>query len=121
MRKDLSQAHLRLSSVNIEHMAWDDCVKRYDRPHSFFLSFFYLDRPYWLTEGYTVDFEWLHYEKMAELMQNCEGKFLLSINDHSDIKSLFKGFTIKTVGIKYTVGSSKSSTKKSNELLIMNY
>lgn len=42
IEESLSAAHLRLSSACIERLDWKDCIKRYDRPH----SFFYLDPPY---------------------------------------------------------------------------
>lgn len=117
IEEELSQAHIRLARVNIEHLDWEGCIKRYDRAH----TFFYLDPPYWQMTGYKVDFEWSNYEQIAEFMKTAKGKFLLSINDHPDIKKLFKDFNIKTVGIKYTVGGSKVNTSQSNELLIMNY
>lgn len=115
IEEDLSQAHLRLSQVNIENLSWENCITRYDRPH----SFFYLDPPYWQTAGYDTEFGWTHYEKMAELMTISKGKFLMSINDHTDIRSLFKDFDIQEVGIKYSVGKSKN--KKTTELIIKSY
>ena len=36
IEEDLSQAHLRLSRTYIEHLAWPDCIKKYDRPHTLF-------------------------------------------------------------------------------------
>ena len=52
IEEDLSAAHLRLSRVVVEHLDWADCMRRYDRP----TTLFYCDPPYWLTEGYGVDF-----------------------------------------------------------------
>ena len=54
IEEELSAAHLRLSRTYIEHLAWDECIRRYDRPH----TLFYLDPPYWETEGYGVPFPW---------------------------------------------------------------
>lgn len=64
-----------------------DCMKRYDRPHTFFC----LDPPYWETEGYGVDFSFEQYEQMAEVMRSCKGKVMLSINDYPDIRRVFEG------------------------------
>lgn len=47
LEEDLSQAHLRLSRTYIEHQSWQDCIAKYDRPH----TLFYCDPPYWGTEG----------------------------------------------------------------------
>lgn len=52
IEEDLSQAHLRLAQATIECLPWDECIRRYDRPH----TLFYCDPPYWGTEGYGVDF-----------------------------------------------------------------
>lgn len=62
IEEELSVAHLRLSRTYIEHLSWDDCIRRYDRPH----TLFYLDPPYWGTEGYGVDFGLEQYTLMAE-------------------------------------------------------
>ncbi len=42
LEEELSQAHLRLSQTYIEHLAWQDCVRKYDREH----TLFYCDPPY---------------------------------------------------------------------------
>ena len=34
--ESLSAAHLRLASAYIERLDWKECIRRYDRPHSFF-------------------------------------------------------------------------------------
>ncbi|WP_026600484.1 DNA adenine methylase [Methylomonas sp. 11b] len=36
IEEELSAAHLRLSRAYIEHVTWDDCIRRYDRPHTLF-------------------------------------------------------------------------------------
>jgi DNA adenine methylase len=42
LEEDLSQAHLRLARVTIEHLSWQICVAKYDRPS----TFFFCDPPY---------------------------------------------------------------------------
>ncbi|WP_373020705.1 DNA adenine methylase [Thiomicrorhabdus sp.] len=115
--EELTEAHFRLHKTNIENLSWELCVKKYDRPH----SFFYLDPPYWQTAGYGGDFDFEHYEKMAEFMRVIQGKMMISINDHPDIRKLFNEFNIKTVNLKYTVGGSKKNSDKKQELIITNY
>ncbi len=75
LEEDLSDAHLRVSGAYIEHLDWFDCLQRYDRPH----TLFYLDPPYWQTEGYGVPFEWAQYERMADALRNLQGRAILSI------------------------------------------
>ncbi|BBB60252.1 hypothetical protein UNDKW_1979 [Undibacterium sp. KW1] len=81
-------------------MDWHKLMLRYDRPH----TFFYLDPPYWETEGYGVDFGIEQYELMADTLKKLKGKAIISLNDHPDIRRIFAGFEIDTVPIKYSVG-----------------
>ena len=60
IEEQLSEAHLRLSGVTIEHLSWDVCLLKYDRPH----SFMYTDPPYWQLAGYGVDIGIEQYIKM---------------------------------------------------------
>jgi len=108
IEEDLSQAHLRLSRTNIEHLSWDKCVVKYDRD----FTLFYLDPPYWETEGYGVEFGFEHYERMAELAHTIQGKMIISINDHKDIRKVFKGLKRRSVDINYTVGGAKNAQKR---------
>jgi len=117
IEEDLSAAHLRLARVFIEELPWRECVERYDRPH----TFFYLDPPYWQTEGYGTPFPWEEYEAIAEAMRTMKGKAILSINAHSDIRKLFKGFRTQAVSIGYTVGGAKEGPKKARELIIRSW
>jgi DNA adenine methylase len=42
IEEELSAAHLRLARVQVEHLPWDKCLSKYDRPH----TLFYMDPPY---------------------------------------------------------------------------
>lgn len=118
IEENLSAAHLRLASgTTIEHLPWEDCVRRYDREH----TFFYMDPPYWETEGYGVDFGWEQYTAISTVMRSCKGKVMLSINDHPDIRACFSGLTFHHVDIKYSVGNNQKAPKDSGELIITNY
>ena len=77
VEEELSEAHLRLSGVTVEHLDWSACVERYDRPH----TLFYLDPPYWGTEGYGVPFGLEEYGRMADLMRGMQGQAIVSVND----------------------------------------
>lgn len=99
IEENLSAAHLRLAQAYIENLDWAVCIDRYDRPH----TFFYMDPPYWETEGYGVAFGLDQYEKMADKLRNLKGKAIVSLNDHPDIRRVFAGFHIDTVPIQYNV------------------
>ena len=118
IEEELSAAHLRLVGVYVECLDWRDILKRYDRPH----TWFYLDPPYWGSEGYYGPglFEREHFTELRDRVAGMQGKWLLSINDVPEIRALFKGFTIKAVDTKYSMGSTDRA-KAQKELLIMNY
>lgn len=116
IEEDLSAAHLRLSRTQIEHLDWWRCIERYDRPG----TLFYLDPPYWGTEGYGVDFGLEQYARMAELARSISGKMIISVNDIPEMRSAFDGLAIDTVDITYTVGGSGRSPKR-QELVIRNF
>ncbi|STZ75319.1 DNA adenine methylase [Bergeriella denitrificans] len=112
----LKAAQHRLGGVIIENEPWDKCFKRYDREH----TFFYLDPPYWQTAGYDRAFNWAQYELLAKLMKESKGKAMLSINDHPDIRDLFKDFRTERLELAYSVSRDKTQ-KTSGELVICNW
>jgi len=113
IEETLSVAHLRLAGVTIEHLSWRDCIARYDRPH----TLFFLDPPYWQTEGYGTDFPLTEYERLAEVMRSLQGRVVLTINDHPQMREVFAGFATQTADINYQVGGMHRA-KPSRELII---
>lgn len=114
IEEDLSQAHLRLQAAHIENLAWQKVVDKYDRPH----SLFYMDPPYWDTEGYGVEFGLEQYDEMAELAKTIQGSMVISVNDHPEMRRAFADLHMETLGITYTVGGGDGS--EAQELLIWN-
>lgn len=116
IEEELSHAHLRLSRVTIEHLPWDECVRRYDRPH----TLFYCDPPYWGTEGYGVDFGLEQYDHLAALARSIQGRMIISVNDIPEMRKAFKGLSMTTLDIQYSVGGGGRSKSASRELVISN-
>lgn len=116
IEEDLSQAHLRLSRTYIEHLSWQDCIRKYDREH----TLFYCDPPYWGTEGYGVDFGLEQYDQMAELARSIKGRMIVSVNDIPEMRQAFSGLEMETVQINYTVGGQSGRGERS-ELIIWNW
>lgn len=118
IEEDLSAAHLRLAEVFIEHLPWRDCISRYDRPH----TLHYCDPPYWETEGYGVPFELDQYEALAEVMRTCQGKLMLSINDHPKMREVFAGFRTEQIPITYSMGTgTHGKGAKRQELVVLSW
>lgn len=101
----------------MEHLPWAECVERYDRPG----TLFYMDPPYWKTEGYGVDFDWREYERLAQLLRTMKGKAVVSINDHPQIRELFDGLQIVPLQLRYLIGTGDSRGKQAGELIIKNW
>lgn len=116
IEEDLSQAHLRLARAYIEHLDWLKCIEKYDRP----ATLFFLDPPYWQTEGYGVDFPFERYQELAEVMRSIKGKAVLTINDHPEMRGVFAEFRVSTVKINYTVGGGGKGQDR-QEMVVMNW
>jgi DNA adenine methylase len=108
LEEDLSAAHLRLHGVVIESLPWDECIRRYDTP----ASLFFLDPPYWQTEGYGVPFPLEQYEAMANLLAGLKGRAILTINDHPDMRRIFDCFASRTVPIRYKIGGESGVDRR---------
>lgn len=113
LEENLSAAHLRLSQTYIEHLSWQDCIKKYDREH----TFFYMDPPYWETEGYGVPFGFEQFEEMARVLGQLKGKAIISLNDHPAIREVFSAYHIEKTDLKYTVGGGGKSPAASEVLI----
>ncbi len=115
MEEELSQVHLRCARVTIENLPYQEILKRYDKPK----TFFYLDPPYWKAPCYEHNMESLDdFREMAELLGNIKGKFILSINDLPEIREVFKGFHIRPVTLGYSLARKEATVGK--ELLVAN-
>lgn len=117
IEEDLGQAHLRLARAYIEHLDWRQCVKKYDRVH----TLFFLDPPYWGTEGYGIDFGLDQYSDMAQILRNMQGNAIVTVNDIPEMRHVFTGFGMKSVPIRYTVGGGGRGRSERAELIIWNW
>jgi DNA adenine methylase len=116
LEETLSAAHLRLAGAYVEHLPWAACVAKYDRPH----TLFFMDPPYWETEGYGVDFPWSEYEALASTFGQIKGKAILTLNDHPAIRALFAGYRIERADHSYSVGGG-ARAKDVSEVLIFSW
>lgn len=113
IEEELSQAHLRLARVYIEHLDWRACVAKYDRPY----TLFYFDPPYWGTEGYGEEFSLEEYQAIAECAKTMQGKAIISVNDVPEMRAAFTGLPMQSLDISYTVGGGHRGAAR-KELLI---
>lgn len=116
LEEDLSQAHIRLARTWIETLDWRKCIATWDREY----TLHFLDPPYWQTEGYGTPFPLQEYEAIAETMRSMKGSAVLTINDHPDIRRIFKEFKMDSVPINYTIGGSGTGCGR-RELIYTNW
>ena len=118
VEEELSAAHLRLSRVYIENMNYKGLIERFYKPH----TFFYIDPPYYVCEDYYGKgiFSKDDFKVLAGLLASVQGKFIMSINDTSEIRELYEDFNIQEVTTTYSAGGAHIK-KHVTELLIMNY
>lgn len=103
----------RLKNVLIENKDFEDLIKVYDRPS----SFFYLDPPHHTTEKYyDIEFTEDDHKRLASQLSQIQGKFLLSYNDDMFIRDLYKDYTIISLSRNNNISSGSFK-----ELLIRNY
>ena len=114
MRRVITAAHRRLEGVHVECLDWLVFIRRYDRP----FTLFYLDPPYW---GHEADygrgiFDRGDFARMAGLLRELKGRFILSLNDRPEVRELFEGFEVEEVETSYSANAR--STRRVGELLI---
>lgn len=111
----LEALHERLASVIIECLPWQEAIRRYDRPE----TLFYLDPPYWGSEGdYGKDlFGRDDFDALATQLAAIKGQFILSINDTPEIRQIFAVFAIEDIETTYTLAGN-NKPKTAAELII---
>jgi DNA adenine methylase len=112
----LEEAKEILKNVPILNQSFETVIKKYDDK----TTFFYLDPPY--ENPKQSDYkDYVTPEQVYDVLKNIKGRFLLSYNDSSNIRNIFKEFNIKgitTVYAGYTKGQKRRTV---NELIITNY
>ncbi len=111
----IEDVHARLARVVIECLDWSDFVSRYDAPG----TLFYLDPPYWGSEGYYGKelFTRSDFARLADQLRSIKGRFILSINDTPGVRETFQGFAMMGVQTTYTVRGG-SGARAAKELII---
>ncbi len=114
----LLEIHWRLQRVTIEHLPALECIRRYDRPD----TFFYCDPPYYQTAGYAVPFVEQDFTDLRDTLAGIKGRFMVSLNDHQTVRALFKGYSFKRLTLKYSTSRSAASRGvERHEVLITNF
>lgn len=111
----LYNTHKRLERVQIECLPYQEILRRFDRPE----TLFYVDPPYFGRQLYRYNFTDDEFSELADRLRELQGKFVLSLNDVSEVRRLFSQFRIAEVDLHYT--SQKKAGRRYQELLITNF
>ncbi|HAL45676.1 MAG: hypothetical protein A2Y12_01685 [Planctomycetes bacterium GWF2_42_9] len=111
----IRKCHKRLDGVFIENKDFEDIIKRYDRKY----TLFFCDPPYWQTAAYKSPFTWADHERLFKTLKSIAGKFLLTINNHPDIRTLYKEYCIRRASAIYSI--EKNVNQDVTELVIANF
>lgn len=107
----LEDVHERLAPVLIERLPYADCITKYDsRPG----TLFYCDPPYWGCEddyGKNV-FSPADFERLRDLLEALQGRFILSINDTPEIRAIFAGMDMMEVGLNYRLSGKVTPARE---------
>ena len=104
LRRAVEAVHDRLGRVTIENLGYAEFIERYDGAK----ALFYLDPPYYLCEYYYGKnlFSRDDFERLADLLGGIKGYWLMSINDHPEVRRLFGRFRIDEGPVTYRVGGA---------------
>ena len=83
--------------------------------------FFFIDPPYENTDKTFYNESQFDYEKLAYILKNIKGLFLLTLNDTKNIRNIFKDFIIKKINVKSQGWRNNNKHIVRKELFIMNY
>lgn len=117
----IKAASIRLQKVIVENRDFERLIKQYDRPE----SFFYCDPPYYMTEDYYMGdgFSRKDHQRLADVLCNIQGKFLLSYNDCEEIRELYNrpGILVERTTRISNLAQRYEGGKEYPELFISNY
>jgi DNA adenine methylase len=99
-------------------MHYAKLIERVDRPQ----TLFYIDPPYYNCEDYYGKgiFARDDFSRLSTLLASISGKFIMSINDVPEIRTLYSAFKIQEVDTSYSLPGADRK-KGVTELLITNF
>ena len=111
----IERVHQRLARVQIESLPYEQILERYDRP----TTLFYLDPPYWRRMLYKFNFTDQDFRELEQRLHALKGKFVLSLDDHPEVRKLFSSWRMLPIDIAYT--AQRKVGAKYKEVLILNF
>ena len=104
-----------MKNTTVLNQDYKAVIRRYDGAK----TFFYLDPPYASTAGKIYNKDSIDYEELATVLKGIKGKFLMSINDSSEMRKLFSSFNMTGLTVKRSNNAVGRGDRK--ELFVQNY
>ncbi len=111
----IERTHQRLQRVQIESLPYGEILEKYDRP----TTVFYLDPPYWERKLYKFNFTEADFQDLEQRLGRLQGKFILSLDDRPEVRSLFARFRLASIELTYT--AKRDTGVRHKELFISNF
>lgn len=84
----------RLDRVTIENLDWEKCLTNYDRTE----TFFFIDPPYTHCGATLYDgWQTSDVRRLATKLATLKGRWVVTLNDHPDIRKIFSGCQHKAI------------------------
>lgn len=117
--KQIHPIHERLKSVEIDYLDFRRCIENRDGPE----TFMFLDPPYLDTEQYRVGkFTLEDHKALAELLSKAQGKWLMTVGDHREVRELYfgqvRGAVDSRLAVEQVIGGERGTYRN---LIISNY
>lgn len=114
--KKLDDYKTKLENTTLLNNDYKAVIRKYDKAD----AFFYLDPPYENSKNLYKHSEF-NLEELEKVLSSIKGKFLLSLNDSSNVRKIFSKFKITglQVSTQGNAGIGAGGTRK--EVLIKNY
>lgn len=118
----LSSIRERLKGTYIENNSFERCIEIWDHKE----ALLYLDPPYFGTEFYYKKggsrFGMEEHQRLADMLRGIKGRFILSYEDHKEIRKLYRGFKVETLReVKRSLNNRTDDPKAAMEILIKNF
>ncbi|GER92694.1 hypothetical protein A45J_0412 [hot springs metagenome] len=124
--ESLDAARDRLKNVYIENLSFDRLINNYDRKG----TLFYCDPPYMVClekpggkHYYQYTFTEADHVRLKDILSNIRGRFILSYDDHPEVRKLYRKFNIKeTDPVLYSINNRGGvPARKRRELIVTNF
>ncbi|NQV51099.1 MAG: DNA adenine methylase [Candidatus Marinimicrobia bacterium] len=112
----MRKVHGRLDRTILENLSYEKIFEKYDGP----ANFFYLDPPYFKGDKY-YGFGSFDHAGFAHRIGNLSARWLLSIDDCDQARSLFAQYEMIPVVRQQGINMKNPISKEFKELLIKNY